>query len=74
MSEKDREIARLAQAYGQYLNGPFGMGVLQRLKEGESFTIRADDKSIRITKKSGKASVEVFREPTEAKFLKYEPA
>ena len=73
ISEKDREIARIAKAYAQYLNGPFGKPVLQRLKEGESYSIRTSDKLIKITKELGKASIEVLKKPKEDEFLNYEP-
>lgn len=56
MSEREKEIARIARMYSKYLNGPLGNGVMDHLKEGESFTI---DRVIEIQKLKGKAVVKV---------------
>jgi hypothetical protein len=57
MDLRRKEIERLAKLYMEYLNGPLGKGVLDRLKEGESFTIRSTDEVMRVTKLAGKAIV-----------------
>ena len=62
MSMREKEIDRIAQMYLKYLNGPLGRGVLVHLKEGESFTIRAHNELLRISKLRGKAEVRILRE------------
>ena len=47
---REREINKIAQMYLRYLNGPLGKGVMEHLKEGESFTIKAHDELLNITK------------------------
>jgi hypothetical protein len=59
LPSREKEIARLAKTYGQYLNGPLGKPVLRRLKEGETFTIRTERDLLKVTKAEGKAIVEV---------------
>ena len=68
MSTREEEIAKIARMYARYLNGPLGHGVMDHLKEGESFTIRSQDEMLEILKQKGKAIVKVL-EPstTEAK-------
>ncbi len=60
MSMREKEIKRIAQMYLKYLNGPLGRGVMEHLKEGESFTIRAHNELLRISKSDGKALVKVL--------------
>ena len=60
LSEREKEIARIAKLYTKYLNGPLGDGVMSHLQEGESFTI---NRYIEIQKQKGKAVVRVL-EPT----------
>ena len=62
MSEREKEINKIAQMYLRYLNGPLGKGVMKHLKEGESFTIRAHDELLRISKPQGKAEVRILQE------------
>ena len=62
MSLNEREVERIAQMYIKYLNGPLGKGVMQHLKEGESFTIKSQDDFVRISKKEGKAVVRIIKE------------
>ena len=57
MSEREKDIARIARMYTKYLNGPLGSGVMDHLQEGESFTI---NKVIEIHKQKGKAVVKVL--------------
>jgi len=63
MSMREKEIDRLAQMYLKYLNGPLGKGVMDHLKEGESFTIRAHDELLWISKQKGKAIIQVLDDP-----------
>jgi hypothetical protein len=64
MSSREQEIAKIANMYARYLNGPLGRGVMDHLKEGESFTIRSRHEMLEIIKKEGKAVVKVLEPPT----------
>jgi hypothetical protein len=64
MSSREQEIAKIAKMYSKYLNGPLGRGVMDHLKEGESFTIRSHDEMVEIIKREGKAVVKVLESPT----------
>ena len=64
MSSREQEIAKIARMYSKYLNGPLGRGVMDHLKEGESFTIRSQDEMVEIIKRGGKAVVKVLESPT----------
>ena len=57
MDLRRKEIERLAKLYMEYLNGPLGKAVLDRLNEGESFTIRSTEEVMKVTKRGGKAVV-----------------
>ena len=63
MSSREQEIAKIAKMYSKYLNGPLGRGVMDHLKEGESFTIRSQDEMLEIIKRKGKAVVKVLEDP-----------
>jgi hypothetical protein len=63
MSSREQEIAKIAKMYSRYLNGPLGHGVMDHLKEGESFTIRSHDEMLEIMKQKGKAIVKVIEDP-----------
>lgn len=56
-----KELKRLASLYEEYLNSPLGKGVLDRLREGESFMMKTQDDVIRFTKTQGKAVVYVTK-------------
>ena len=60
MSSREQEIAKIAKMYTRYLNGPLGHGVMDHLKEGESFTIRSQDEMLEIIKQKGKAVVKIL--------------
>ena len=62
MAMREKEINRIAQMYLKYLNGPLGKGVMEHLKEGESFTIRAHDELLRISKSRGKVEFRILQE------------
>ncbi len=64
MSMREQEIAKIAKMYARYLNGPLGHGVMDHLKEGESFTIRSQDEMLEIVKQKGKAVVKILEDPT----------
>ena len=57
MSEREKDIARIAKMYSKYLNGPLGNGVMDHLQEGESFRINS---IIEIHKHQGKAVVRIL--------------
>jgi len=62
MSSREQEIAKIANMYSRYLNGPLGRGVMDHLKEGESFTIKSQFEMLKIMKLNGKAVVKVVEE------------
>lgn len=72
MSMREREVNKIAQMYLKYLNGPLGGGVMEHLKEGESFTIRSQDEMLRISKLQGKAVVRVIQQERKADRLKHQ--
>ncbi|MBY8997981.1 MAG: hypothetical protein KGD60_09625 [Candidatus Thorarchaeota archaeon] len=62
MSSREQEIAKIAKMYTRYLNGPLGHGVMDHLKEGESFTVRSQDEMLEIIKQKGKAIVKILED------------
>jgi len=54
-------LRRLAALYEEYLNSPLGKGVLDRLREGESYVMKTQDDVIQFTKTQGKAVVQVMK-------------
>jgi len=56
-----KELKRLAALYEEYLNSPLGKGVLDRLREGESYVMKTQDDVIQFTKLEGKAIVHVMK-------------
>ena len=64
MSTREQEIAKIAKMYVRYLNGPLGHGVMDHLKEGESFTIRSQKEMLKIIKQKGTAVVEILDDPS----------
>jgi len=73
MALREKEINKIAQMYLKYLNGPLGKGVMEHLKEGESFTIRSQDEMLRISKMQGKAVVRVLPQESKSDRLKHQP-
>lgn len=67
MSTREQELAKIAKMYTKYLNGPLGSGVMDHLKEGESFTIRSQDETLEILKIQGKAVVRVIDSSVQTK-------
>jgi len=65
MSTREKETDKITKMYSKYLNGPLGKGVMQHLKEGESFTIRSRDEFVRISKQQGKAVVRIVENDAE---------
>ena len=72
MALREKEINKIAQMYLKYLNGPLGKGVMEHLKEGESFTIRSQDEMLRISKIQGKAVVRVLPQESKSDRLKHQ--
>lgn len=56
-----KELKRLASLYEEYLNSPMGKGVLDRLREGESYMMKTQDDVIQFTKTEGRAVVYVTK-------------
>jgi hypothetical protein len=63
MSEREKEITKIARMFTKYLNGPLGSGVMDHLQEGESFTIKPFDTILEIHKQQGKAVVKILDTP-----------
>lgn len=61
----NEDVQRTASQYMEYLNGPLGRNVMAHLKEGESCTIKAHDKTLQITREEGKAIVKIVNSITE---------
>lgn len=72
MALREKEVNKIAQMYLKYLNGPLGKGVMEHLKEGESFTIRSQDEMLRISKMQGKAVVRVLPQESKSDQMKHQ--
>ncbi|MFW9919659.1 MAG: hypothetical protein ACFFED_08675 [Candidatus Thorarchaeota archaeon] len=46
--------------FTKYLNGPMGVRVLENLDEGESFLLQTSEHTLRVTKRRGKAVVNLL--------------
>jgi hypothetical protein len=46
--------------FEKYLNGPMGKTVLENLDEGESFILQTSQYTFRVTKKKGRAVIELI--------------
>ncbi|MFQ5833427.1 MAG: hypothetical protein ACE5H4_12030 [Candidatus Thorarchaeota archaeon] len=57
--KKDSNEKAAIQRYTQYLNGP-GKIVLDNLDEGDSFIMEAAQHTIKVTKRLGKAVVQIM--------------
>ena len=56
-SSADRVVSR----FTRYLNGPMGRSVLENLEEGENFLLQTSEYTFRVTKRRGKAVVEILQ-------------
>ncbi|NHJ13627.1 MAG: hypothetical protein EAX95_08115 [Candidatus Thorarchaeota archaeon] len=54
---------RVVDRFTRYLNGPMGRTVLETLDEGESFILQTSDHTFRVTKRNGRAIVELLQIP-----------
>jgi hypothetical protein len=52
---------RVVSRFTRYLNGPMGKSVLENLEEGENFILQTSEYTFRVTKKSGRAVVELVQ-------------
>jgi hypothetical protein len=52
---------RVVSRFTRYLNGPVGKTVLDNLEEGESFILQTSEHTLRVTKKRGRAVVELLQ-------------
>jgi hypothetical protein len=50
---------RVRKRFEKYLNGPMGKTVLENLDEGENFILQTSQHTFRVTKKKGRAVIEV---------------
>ena len=56
--------SRVVVRFTNYLNGPLGRSVLENLDEGESFILQTSDHTLSVTKRNGKAIVNLVRVPS----------
>jgi len=54
---------RVVERFTRYLNGPMGRTVLETLDEGESFILQTSEHTLRVTKRRGKAEIEILQLP-----------
>ncbi|MFX0055604.1 MAG: hypothetical protein ACFFAX_06405 [Promethearchaeota archaeon] len=52
---------RVRKRFEKYLNGPMGKETLETLDEGESFILQTSEHIMRVTKRRGRACVEMLR-------------
>ena len=50
----------VVRRFTRYLNGPMGKAVLQALEEDESFLVQTSSYTLRVTKRRGKAVVDLM--------------
>ncbi len=58
--ERDSTTERVVSRFTRYLNGPMGKTVLENLEEGEHFILQTSEHTFRVTKKKGRAIVELL--------------
>ena len=54
---------RVVERFSRYLNGPMGRTVIDTLDEGESFILQTSEHTFRVTKRRGRAVVEILQLP-----------
>jgi hypothetical protein len=59
----DSTADRVVSRFTRYLNGPLGKTVLENLEEGENFILQTSEHTLRVTKRSGRAVVELLQMP-----------
>jgi hypothetical protein len=52
---------RVVNRFTRYLNGPVGKTVLDNLEEGENFILQTSEHTLRVTKRMGRAVVELLQ-------------
>ena len=60
VEEIKTHTSRVVVRFTNYLNGPLGRNVLENLDEGETFILRTSDHTLSITKRNGKAVVNLI--------------
>ncbi len=58
--ERGSATERVVSRFTRYLNGPMGKTVLENLEEGEHFILQTSEHTFRVTKKKGRAIVELL--------------
>ena len=71
--EKDLIHIQMARAYGKYLNGPDGKGILDAMREGEAFTLRFEDELLQVIKEDGRAVVQAMKIDDGESLFRYNP-
>jgi hypothetical protein len=53
---------KAVRRFTKYLNGPLGRTVMNDIEEGESFILQTQEYQMRVTKKKGRAVVEIIED------------
>jgi hypothetical protein len=61
LSERGSSTNRVVSRFTRYLNGPMGKSVLENLEEGEHFILQTSEHTLRVTKRNGRAVVELVQ-------------
>ncbi len=61
LADRNLTHARVVSRFTKYLNGPLGKTVLENLEEGEHFILQTSEHTFRVTKKKGRAIVELIQ-------------
>ncbi|MHA3962043.1 MAG: hypothetical protein AM325_000775 [Candidatus Thorarchaeota archaeon SMTZ1-45] len=61
LHDRDSTHDRVVNRFSRYLNGPMGKTVLENLEEGEHFILQTSEHTFRVTKKKGRAVVELLQ-------------
>ena len=52
---------QIVNRFTKYLNGPMGKTVLDNLDEGENFILQTSEHTFRVTKRNGRAVVQILQ-------------
>lgn len=61
LADRNLTHERVVSRFTKYLNGPLGKTVLENLEEGEHFILQTSEHTFRVTKKKGRAIVELIQ-------------
>jgi hypothetical protein len=61
IQERGSSADSVVRRFTKYLNGPMGKSVLDNLEEGEDFILHTSNRTFRVTKRNGRAVVELHQ-------------